>query len=198
MSKDELTGPDAAVLPVLGLSESTATARTRGGRWAVATYASAWRRACDALWREELADPLFQRAVALAIEDDPTIVDSVWPYSERWRDYIRSWWLAARVHYRGPDDIPIDWIMEQRGRDADGLQGDIVCRQPEREFALAEPEAAKAHRATLEAKWERLKALIGTGDFWPLHLDAEQILRAQLETMGDWAVAFAAKGACAS
>jgi len=197
MSKDDLTGSDAVVLPVLGLAESRATARTAGGRWAVATYASAWRRACDALWREDLADPLFQRAVALAIEDDPTIVDSIWPYSERWRDYIRSWWLPARVHYRGADEIPIDWIMEQRGRDVDGFQG-IAYRRPEREFALAEAEAAKAYSARLEAKWGRLKVLIGTGDFWPLHLDAEQLLRAQFETIGDWAVSFAASGARAS
>src|SRR5262245_11187323 len=123
MFKDELTrlilGGEPTMLPLrLGQpAEAVAPAQkpaVSSGRWAVETYAFAWQRLCNAAWREELEDPIFRRAVERAIEDEQVMVDAPWPHSEDFRDYVRSWWLLAREHYRSPDDVPSDWIIEQR------------------------------------------------------------------------------------
>ncbi|HEY7581059.1 MAG TPA: hypothetical protein VH855_25985, partial [Acetobacteraceae bacterium] len=91
------------------------------GRWAVETYLSVWQRLCEATWRRELEDPLFARAVALAKEDGWFPMppeDAPWLRREAWRDVIRSWWFPARQHYASPDDIELNWIIEQHERDA--------------------------------------------------------------------------------
>jgi hypothetical protein len=147
-----------------------------GGRWAVATYVTAWRRLCDAVWREELEDPLFRRAVELVEANQPGPgSDAHWLEHEVWRDCIRSWWFAGRDLYAGPADIPADWLVEEREW------------EPERELAPNLEKTRALCSARRAATWTRAEILIETGEFWPLHLDAPHMVRAQFETLRQWA-----------
>jgi hypothetical protein len=136
-----------------------------GGRWVAGTYVSVWRQLCDAVWQQELEDPLFRRAVELA-KANQLRPDVHWLQREAWRDCIRSWWSSVRDCYVDPTEIPHDWIVAQ-------------CEwEPERDSSL-NPE----RRA---ATWARAEALIETGAYWPLHLDAPHLVRAQFETLREW------------
>jgi hypothetical protein len=173
----------------------------KSGRWAVETYLSAWERLCDATWRKELEDPLFAQAVKLAIEDDhqPTPPDEApWPHREAWRDYIRSWWWPAREHYASPDDIELGWIIGQHERDAAGYPGIIIYWEPEREASLRRDVAATAYTARRDATWQHMRALIATGEFWPLQLDGEHAARVQFDTLRTWATAATSESATAA
>jgi hypothetical protein len=146
------------------------------GRRAVGTYVMAWRKLCDAVWRQELEDPLFRRAVELAEAAQPGPgPDAHWLQREAWRDCIRSWWFSVRDHYARPAEIPGDWLIEQREWEPDRAPSS----NPERARAVC-----SARRA---AAWARAEALIETGAFWPLDLDAPHLVRAQFETLREWA-----------
>jgi hypothetical protein len=131
---------------------------------------------CDAVWQEELEDPRFRRAVELVEATQPGPgADAHWLQREAWRDRIRSWWFAGRDLYASPADIPDDWLNEQREW------------EPERGLSLNLGKARAVCSARRAATWTRAEALIETGEFWPLHLDAPHLVRAQFETLRDWA-----------
>lgn len=167
------------MLSELRNSEAIAGAQGRPascGRWAVGTYVTAWQRLCDAVWREELQDPFFRRAVELAEANQPgPAPDAHWLDHEVWRDCIRSWWFAGRDLYATPADIPDDWLMEQREW------------EPERELSWTLEKTRAVCSARRAAAWARAEVLIETGEFWPLHLDAPHLVRAQFETLRQWA-----------
>jgi len=145
------------------------------GRWAVGTYVSAWRQLCDAVWLRELEDPLFRRAVELAIADTSgPWPDTHWLHHEAWRNCIRSWWLPVRARYATPGDIPDDWLRGQREWEA------------ERPASSGSDEARATRSERLAATWVSAEALIGTGAFWPLHLDPPHLVRTQFETLREW------------
>jgi hypothetical protein len=144
----------------------------------VETYVSAWRRVCDAVWQEELQDPLFRRAVELVEAGQPGPgPDAHWTRREAWRDCIRAWWFVSRDLYASPADIPEDWLTDQREW------------EPERALSPGAEERRAVCAAFRAATWARAEALIDTGGFWPLHLDAPHLARAQLETLRQWAPA---------
>jgi hypothetical protein len=152
---------------------SIPTSSAASNRRALGTYVTVWRRLCDAVWREELDDPLFRRAVELVEANLPGPgPDAHWLQREAWRDCIRSWWFSVRDCYANPDEIPHDWLVAQREW------------EPERELILhAERAVCSEHRT---ATWARAQALIETGAYGPLHLDAPHLVRAKLETLRQW------------
>jgi hypothetical protein len=156
--------------------DSESSTAVPGGRWAVGSYVSAWRQLCDAVWLKELEDPRFRRAVELATADTPgPWPDTHWLQREAWRDCIRSWWFPIRHHYATPADIPDDWLVDQREWEA------------ERATASSPQQARAARSERRAATWAHAEALIGTGAFWPLHLDPPHLVRTQFETLREWA-----------
>jgi hypothetical protein len=185
-----------AVLPLPALEAETAeataapaTPATAGvasaGRWAVDTYASAWRRLCEAVWCDELQDPMFSRAVELAGVDMPGLRDSGhWLGREGCRNEVRVLWHEARIEYRPhdavywhPDSIPADWVDRQRKQQEESRWRGWGCEQEH---------------------WQRVRTLAASGDFWPLHLDSEHLLRAQLDTLRLAAATGLRQGECAT
>jgi hypothetical protein len=133
---------------------------------------------------------MFRAAVDAAEADEAGPgADTDWVSRERWRDYIRSWWIAAQGYYRSPNEVPRDWIYDQRERDVAGCDQVLVFWLPEREAALPEVEGKAMYAARYEAKWKRVETLISAGAFWPLHLDPKHLLRAQFDTIGSWGIA---------
>jgi hypothetical protein len=156
-------------------------------RSAVGTYVRAWRQLCDAMWQDELEDPLFGRAVELVEAGQPGPgPDAPWLQREAWRDCIRSWWFSVRDCYASPAEIPQDWIVVQREW------------EPERELASTAERTRTVCSERRAATWARVEALIETGDYWPLHLDAPHLVRAQFETLRHWAPAAVSEHAAAS
>jgi len=145
-------------------------------RQAVGTYVLAFRKLCDAVWQEELKDPLFHRAVQLVEANQPVPgSDAHWLQREAWRDCIRSWWISVRDCYSNPAEIPHDWILTDRAWDS-------------KHASSLNPEQARVICSERRgATWARAATLIETGAFWPLELDAPHMVRAQFETLREWA-----------
>jgi hypothetical protein len=144
------------------------------GRNSVETYVTAWYRVCNALWQRELEDPLFRRAVELveANQTEPG-PDTHWLHREAWRGCIRAWWFSVRDCYASPAEIPQDWIVLQREW------------EPERE-TLNPAQSRAVCSEQRAATWAQVEALIETGAYWPLDLDAPHLVRAQFETLCEW------------
>jgi hypothetical protein len=159
-------------------ADSIWTCSAAGGRNEAATYVAVWRRLCDALWHEELEDPLFRRAVELVEANHPEPgADARWLQREAWRGSIRYWWFSVRDCYASPAEIPQGWMVAQREWET----------KDELSLSL---ELAGAHSSGQRAAtWARVEALIDTGAYWPLHLDAPHLLQAQFETLHEWAPA---------
>jgi hypothetical protein len=146
------------------------------GRQSAGTYVLAFRKLCDAVWREELEDPLFRRAVHLVEASQPGPGrDAHWLQREAWRDCIRSWWFSVRDCYANPAEIPHDWIVAEREWGSEHAAS--------LNLGLARATCSERRAAT----WARAAALIETGAFWPLELDAPHMVRAQFETLREWA-----------
>jgi len=149
----------------------------KGGRSAVESYASAWQGVFDALWREELEDPLF-RAAAASEESDAGwwSPPNDWVHREAWRDHVRCWWSVAKGHYSTVDAIPKDWVMCEVEREhADCYDVEVFFEAP----VSNQVDTVEFQ----ETKWRRIEALIDTEAFWPLHLDSKRLLRAQYEQL---------------